>query len=131
MGLRILNATAVRKMLPMTECIPLMRRAFELVATGGTEQPIRQALHKPGGGGLMSMMPGYTSAPPCLGIKVVSVFPGNFGTAFGSHQGIVLMFDTENGAPTAILDGRRSLRFGQLPRRRRRPTFWRARTPEV
>jgi ornithine cyclodeaminase len=51
-------------------------------------------------------MPGYIARPDRLGVKVVSVFPGNFGTAFGSHQGMVILFEPVHGAPIGILDGR-------------------------
>jgi len=90
----------------MTDCIRLMRRAFEMVATGETIQPIRQALVHPDMRGLVGWMPGYTANPEWLGVKVVTVFPSNFGTAFGSHQGMVLLFEPMHGAPVAILDGR-------------------------
>lgn len=106
MQIRLLNAGAVRELLPMSACIDAMRQAMSLVATGDTIQPIRQAMFIPSQKGLLSMMPGYTAKPEWLGIKVMSVFPGNFGTAFGSHQGFVMLFETEHGAPKAILDGR-------------------------
>ena len=106
MQIRLLNAATVRELLPMTECVGLMRRAFEMVSTGETVQPIRQALRQPDGRGLLSLMPGYIATPDWLGVKIVTVFPSNFGSAFGSHQGMVLLFDTTNGAPVAILDGR-------------------------
>lgn len=106
MRLRLLNAQAVRDLLPVTECIGLARQAMTLVATDGTIQPIRQGLWHPDQRGLMSMMPGYTADPEWLGIKVMSVYAGNFGTAFGSHQGFVILFETKNGVPRAILDGR-------------------------
>lgn len=104
--IRLLNAEAVRQLLPMSTCVDLMRDAFCLACEDGTIQPIRQALRQPDGRGLMSMMPGYTSRPAWLGIKVVSVFPGNFGTEYGSHQGMILLFETRNGRPVAIIDGR-------------------------
>lgn len=104
--LRLLNAAAVRELLPMRACIPLMRRAFEMVAREETIQPIRQGLMHPDKRGLVGWMPGYTREPEWLGVKVVTVFPSNFGTTFGSHQGMVLLFETRNGAPVAILDGR-------------------------
>src|SRR5262249_32099805 len=59
------------------------------------------------GKSLLGMMPaflGSRSAPGPMGLKVVAVFPGNHGTGFDSHQGVVVLFDTENGVPRAILD---------------------------
>jgi ornithine cyclodeaminase len=106
MQIRMLNGHDVQALLPMPRCIELMRHAMSMVADGRTVQPIRQALRQPDGRGLLSMMPGHTAEPAWLGIKIVTVFPGNFGTAFGSHQGMVLLFDTGNGAPVAIVDGR-------------------------
>ena len=104
--LRLLNAGAVRRLLPMAACIGLMRRAFEMVATGETIQPIRQAVRHPDGRGLVGWMPGYTAKPEWLGVKVMSVYPSNFGTHLGSHQGMVLLFEPAHGEPVAILDGR-------------------------
>jgi ornithine cyclodeaminase/alanine dehydrogenase-like protein (mu-crystallin family) len=106
MKIRLLNAQDVRQLLPMNRCIDLMRKAMLLVAQERTVQPIRSSLWHPNGKGLLSMMPGYTADPEWLGIKIVTVFPGNFGTERGSHQGMVLLFDPEHGSPVAIVDGR-------------------------
>jgi len=106
MKIRLINAAGVRALMPMERCIELMRTAMSLVAKEQTIQPIRQSLRHPDGRGLMGMMPGYTADPEWLGIKVISVFPGNFGTDLGSHQGVVLLFDPRNGSPVAVLDGR-------------------------
>ena len=106
MTIKLLNGQDVRALLPMGPCIDLMRKAMLLVAQNKTLQPIRSSLRHPSGQGLLSMMPGYTADPNWLGIKVVSVFPGNFGTQRGSHQGMILLFDPDHGAPVAILDGR-------------------------
>jgi ornithine cyclodeaminase len=106
MKIRALNAAAVRQLLPVDACIDLMRQAMKLVATQGTIQPIRQSLPMPDKRGVISMMPGYTADPPWLGIKVLSVFPSNFGTEFGSHQGFVVLFETKHGVPKAFMDAR-------------------------
>jgi ornithine cyclodeaminase len=39
-----------------------------------------------------------------IGLKALTVFPGNEGTAYDSHQGAVLLFDGEHGRLLAILD---------------------------
>ena len=96
----------MRDLLPMVECIALMREAFRAEAEGRVTQPIRQAMPLPSGAGLISTMPGHVAQPDLLGIKVMTVFPGNFGTALGSHQGPILLFDPANGCPRAMIDGR-------------------------
>jgi ornithine cyclodeaminase/alanine dehydrogenase-like protein (mu-crystallin family) len=106
MKVRMLNAETVQRLLPMARCIELMREAMLLVARKQTLQPIRSSLWAPDGKGLLSFMPGYTADPRWLGIKVVSVFPDNFGSDRGSHQGAVLLFEPEHGSLVAIADGR-------------------------
>jgi ornithine cyclodeaminase/alanine dehydrogenase-like protein (mu-crystallin family) len=55
--------------------------------------------------GMLGMMPAYPGGkPPVFGIKVVSVFPGNHGTKFNSHQGTIQLFETEHGKLDAIID---------------------------
>jgi ornithine cyclodeaminase len=51
-------------------------------------------------------MPGYIAVggQNVIGAKVITVYPGNHGTAFDSHQGAVLLFDAENGSLAALLD---------------------------
>jgi ornithine cyclodeaminase len=39
-----------------------------------------------------------------MGIKVVSVMPGNHGTEYDSHQGAVMVFETEYGRLLAMVD---------------------------
>ncbi len=111
MSLRLINAHEVNRLLPMSACIGLMRKAMRYPGPGGALQPIRTALKVPEGRNLLGMMPGFipgqadgTAAQ--LGIKVVTVFPGNFGTELGSHQGMVLMFDALTGRPVGIVEAR-------------------------
>ncbi len=66
--------------------------------------PLRQGIRLPENMGILGLMPGYMSEPQTFGLKVVSVFPGNHGTAYDSHQGAVMLFETEHGSPVAILD---------------------------
>lgn len=102
--IRILDALAVRALLTMTDCIALMRRAMLSEAAGEAIQPMRDIVRSPDGSGLLGWMPGHVADPAWLGIKVVTVFERNFGTAIPSHQGAMLLFDATTGAPRAIID---------------------------
>lgn len=102
----VLNAAAVRELLPMAKCIELMKEAFRAEAEGRTRQPIRNLVPAEHGRGYLAWMPGTLAAPDWLGIKVMSIFPGNFGKDLGSHQGCVLLFDSDNGRPAAMIDAR-------------------------
>ena len=106
MKLLVLNATVVRSLLSPRRCIELMRTAMALVARGATLQPLRQMCRHPSGRGGIGMMQGYTARPEWLGLKVMTGFASNVGTAFATHQGFVLLFEVEHGAPVAILDAR-------------------------
>ena len=101
--MRLLNGDAVRQLLDMASCIEAMRKAFRLTSSGQCEQPIRTALKVPDKG-LIGLMPGRFSDGSAFGIKVVSIFPGNFAKNQVTHQGMVLLFDAEDGTPRAILD---------------------------
>jgi ornithine cyclodeaminase/alanine dehydrogenase-like protein (mu-crystallin family) len=101
--MRLLDGAAVRRLLDMPSCIEAMRRAFRLVSSGQAEQPIRTALESPEKG-LLGLMPGRLDDPEVLGLKVVSIFPGNFDRGKPTHMGMVLLFDPDDGAPLALLD---------------------------
>jgi alanine dehydrogenase len=100
----ILTQAEVRTLLPMGTCIDLMGDALEVLGRGEAINPLRTGVKMPDGAGLLGMMPGWMATPPALGIKVVAVFPGNHGTDFDSHQGLVALFDTTNGVPLVIMD---------------------------
>src|SRR5262249_1985719 len=102
--LRLLNAEEVRRLLPMDRAIDLMRTALIRVSQGRAIQPIRQMVRTPDGKGMMGWMPGPVIDPDRLGIKVITIFPGAVAQGLKSHQGVVLLFDPENGVPRAALE---------------------------
>ncbi|MBW8296051.1 ornithine cyclodeaminase family protein [Sphingopyxis sp.] len=99
------DAPQVRQLLPVEECIDLMRDAFLAVARGETGQLLRSVLMLPGDdGACFGTMSGYMSEPNVFGVKVNSVFPANFGTEYPSHQGVMLLFERQHGELVAMLD---------------------------
>lgn len=50
------------------------------------------------------MMPGYDKTAAVMGIKLISVFHGNKEKGHPSHQGVVVLFDSNNGQPLMIFD---------------------------
>jgi ornithine cyclodeaminase len=61
-------------------------------------------LRVPEGRGIFGLMPAHLASPLALGLKAIAVFPGNEGTPLDSHQGLVLLFDPDTGAPIAVMD---------------------------
>jgi ornithine cyclodeaminase len=50
------------------------------------------------------MMPAYLEDFEVMGLKAISVFPGNHTTDYDSHQGTVMLFETRNGRLLAMMD---------------------------
>src|SRR6185503_3651981 len=105
-GMKVLfvNEAGVHALLPMRECIDLMRQALTALARGDAVLPLRSMVRLPDQSGLLGLMPGYLGEPRSFGLKVVSVMPGNHGTGYDSHQGVVMLFGLVHGEPLAILD---------------------------
>jgi ornithine cyclodeaminase/alanine dehydrogenase-like protein (mu-crystallin family) len=104
MEIRVLRGAEVRALLPMAECIGVMRRTMIAVAEGRVVLPLRSILVMPGDRGMMGMMPGYLADPECFGVKLVSLIPRNKPPEYSSHLGLVLLFEAEHGRPVALLD---------------------------
>jgi ornithine cyclodeaminase/alanine dehydrogenase-like protein (mu-crystallin family) len=104
MDVRVISQDDVERLLPMAECIELVERALVETSRGGAVLPLRQAVWMPDRTGMIGLMPGWLGEPASLGIKIVSIFPGNHGTPYDSHQGAVLLFDTKHGQTLAVID---------------------------
>jgi alanine dehydrogenase len=108
----VVNQGEVPALLPMRECMEVMARALESLSSGQAVMPLRSIMWLPEKVGALGMMPAYlpggsvsgVTGPGVLGLKVITVFPGNAGTAFDTHQGAVMLFDAADGRPLAIID---------------------------
>ncbi|MGH7635067.1 MAG: ornithine cyclodeaminase family protein, partial [Gemmatimonadaceae bacterium] len=101
----VVNGARVRQFLPMHDCIDAMERALRALTRGRADVPLRPVVRLPGdAGGALAAMPAYLGDPRSLGVKAISVFAANEGTAHDSHQGAVLLFDPDHGALVAIMD---------------------------
>jgi ornithine cyclodeaminase/alanine dehydrogenase-like protein (mu-crystallin family) len=104
MKVHIINQAEVLELLPMRACIDVMAEALKTLARGNAILPLRPILWLPEKVGALGMMPSYLGDVKAMGLKVVSVFPGNHGTEYDSHQGAVMLFETEHGRLLAIID---------------------------
>jgi ornithine cyclodeaminase len=107
MQLRILSAQDVIALLPMAECIELMDRAMRAASSGQAVMPLRQKMDLPEAG-MLGWMPGQLAASgddeAVFGMKLVSVFEQNFALGMHSHNGVVVLFESEHGRPFAVVD---------------------------
>jgi len=88
----------------MEACIAAMEDVLSALARGQAIQPLRSIMRLPEGKGVFGVMPGQVSTPDSFGLKVITVFPGNEGSQYDSHQGAVLLFEPKNGTLVAVMD---------------------------
>ena len=103
--MRILNREAVAEALSHAECIDALESAMRAVSRGTTIMPLRRYMDIPEHGGKFTLMPGYLGEPCTFGVKIVSKYPRSADSPYGSHVGAVVIFDSEEGIPLALLDG--------------------------
>ncbi len=100
----VLSQAEVRRLLPMRTCIELVASALAELGRDEGWNPLRQAARLRTGSGLLGMMPGHLEASATLGLKVVCVMAQGSGSRHDSHQGLVVLFSTENGTPLGIFE---------------------------
>jgi ornithine cyclodeaminase len=105
-GVVVLTSSDVQRHLPMADCVETMAGVFRDLADGRAVQPVRQVIGVPGGAGSLYVMPGFVgrSDDGALAVKLVSLFPGNAVHGLESHQGVVVLFDTNTGAVLAMIE---------------------------
>ncbi|HEY2924879.1 MAG TPA: ornithine cyclodeaminase family protein [Candidatus Eisenbacteria bacterium] len=101
----VITQREVPGLLPMKACADLMAETLRTLSRGDAVLPLRSAVWLPDRSGLLGVMPAYLGAPRSMGLKAVSVMPGNHGTEYDSHQGVVLLFEIEHGSLLAVVDG--------------------------
>ncbi|MCS6883017.1 MAG: ornithine cyclodeaminase [Oscillochloridaceae bacterium] len=105
--MRILSADDVHQAVPMPAAIDAVESAFVRLSAGQADVPLRLHVETPAPPGVSFVMPArLDGAPtPALGVKVVSVFPGNRDQGEPAIYALVTLFDPETGRPLAVLDG--------------------------
>jgi alanine dehydrogenase len=100
--LLIISATECRDLLDLDELRAALAQALMAHSSGDADVPPRIAARS--ASGLVGAMPGNINGMG-MAAKLVSVFPGNHGTDVPSHQGIIALFDQDNGSTLALMDG--------------------------
>jgi ornithine cyclodeaminase/alanine dehydrogenase-like protein (mu-crystallin family) len=99
-----LDEGRVRSLLRWDALIDAMEAALAAFSSGRVQQPVRGILTVEENKRYLGMMPAVTEE--VMGAKLVSFYPGNEGTEFPTHNGVILLFDTRTGVPLAAMDGR-------------------------
>ena len=99
----ILREKEIRALLDPAACIQAMERAFAAYATGKAQLPPVINLEVPEQGGEVHIKTGHLSGGPYYAVKIASGFYGNSALGLPSSNGMVLVFDSQTGAPAAFL----------------------------
>ena len=103
--MKVISASQIESLLSPSLCIAALRSAMEAVSRGDAELPIRTFMPINGCDGKMAIMPGSLAAPRCFGIKLVAKYVREPGSPYGTHEGVVVLFDSESGLPVAMMEG--------------------------
>ena len=102
--MRVITASATRRHLPFAALIEALRELF----IAGCEVPLRHvhrvAAAAGGADGSVLLMPAWRPGRR-LGIKTVTVFPGNAALGKPALHSTYLLFDAATGEPLAQIDG--------------------------
>jgi len=97
--MQIIDTATTRRHLGFVPLIAALQRMFE----SGCEAPLRHT-HRIGEAGTLLLMPAWRAGAR-LGIKAVTIFPGNGARQLPGLHSTYLMFDAATGVPLAQLDG--------------------------
>lgn len=100
-GIVVLDARAVREHLTYDVAIPVVREAMVALSDGRVRQLLRSFIGM-GEGRTFAIMPAALSGQGVFGAKLVSVFADGAGRK--AHEGLVVLFDAESGAPICLAD---------------------------
>jgi alanine dehydrogenase len=91
----------VQALLSPPRMLEALEVGFRAYSTGATSVPPRSAARTESG--LLGAMPGWVAGNGLV-VKAVSVFPGNADTGQPSHQGVIALFDEQDGTPLCVMD---------------------------
>lgn len=100
--MRFIDRDEVARRLSYELCIPIVRAAMIAFSKGETKQLLRGIIPL-SAGRLFGVMPGAMGANGPFGAKLISVFHDNFAKGIQSHQGLVILFDPDTGAPVCVV----------------------------
>lgn len=100
----LLSQSDVRQAISMPEAINAVEAAYIHACQGKANTPLRTQIDCPGAGGTMLFMPASMEELEGIGIKVVSVFPGNNALGKPTISAVMLLSDPQTGEPLAFMD---------------------------
>lgn len=100
-----LNKKEVTRLLDMTETIGVVEKAYKEHGLGKVQMPPKLYLTFEKHNGDLRTMPAYLEEQDIAGVKIVNVHPNNRAKGLPTVMALIVLNDTETGAPIAIMDG--------------------------
>jgi len=100
----LISDQEVKTLLPMSEAISLMKKAFTQITNKSAIIPLRINLDMPEVNADSLIMPVYSSDEKKYGVKIVSLNRDNPANNLPFIHALMILFDAEIGKPLAILD---------------------------
>jgi alanine dehydrogenase len=98
----VLSKQDVAALLSVPAMLDALDSGFRAYSTGQASVPPRTAARAPSG--LLGAMPAWV-AGRALALKAVSVFPDNGKRGLPTHQGVITLFDEQDGSLRCVMDG--------------------------
>ncbi|TME31180.1 MAG: ornithine cyclodeaminase family protein [Chloroflexi bacterium] len=99
----VLSRAEVESLIDLDRLREAVAGAMADLSAGRVSMPARIAAIVPERDALLAAMPAYLPSSGALATKLVSLFPRN--TDRPTHQAVIVVFDSENGSPLALMDG--------------------------
>lgn len=101
----VLDRGQVETLLDIDKLVDALGPAMVELSAGWVSMPARIAAQVKDKRALLGAMPAYLSSSKTLACKLVSVFPENARLDLPTHQAVIQLYDAENGAVLALMDG--------------------------
>lgn len=101
----LLSREDIQKVFTMKDAIAADKEAFQLVAEGKCETPLRTNIQAPKYDGCFLFMPAYAEEMDTASLKIINIFPHNIDHDIPSSPAQVLLIDGKTGLVQAVLDG--------------------------
>lgn len=101
----VFSADDVKAALPMREAIAAIREAFRELATGEVVVPMRTHISLEKHNADVLLMSCYSPRLDQVGMKVITLHPGNVTRGLPFIQATVMVLDAERGTPLAVMSG--------------------------
>lgn len=103
--MRLLSDSDIEKLISPKEVIQIMKNVFSQIGGSNVVIPERAVIELGDGRGDVLFMPGYIPEDGCIGIKIVSVSPGNRRKGKPTTTALVVLNNVDTGEAVSVMDG--------------------------